>query len=225
MASRALVLALSGAAVASSPALAQAEEWIYQDDDIDARALAIVRFSGHVDLWVSTFERPPRACDAGSIGFSPRVPMRAVRALRTTQLFPPGTGTLGGFCSSSASDEIGIGAGVEVAFRIASPLYVTAGVDAVYTTPESPQLKNQAILSAPFGVLLTNYAWSLRPIAHAKIMPILYLTDDARDYTLGFDLGFAARILDWGDASFTVGYKTAETITSWQIELALHPLP
>jgi hypothetical protein len=206
-----LVLALTFARTA------RAEDWVYEGDDVESRAAALIRFSSRFDVWVATFDRPPRACETDEPPIRP-----PFRGLRAAQFFPPDEDP---FCPSSSSDEIAIGTGIEIAFRVLEVIYLTAGIDLLYTEPDSSRLKNQIIIPVPFGVLLTFYEWSVRPIVHARITPVLYLTDDARDYTLGGELGAAFRVMDFGDLSLTLGYETAETMNGVQIAIALHPLP
>jgi hypothetical protein len=189
---------------------ARAEYWSYEEDDVETRASALLRFSSRADLWFSTYSRPVRACDPSQFGIFGT---------------PPLNNGFAGLCNNAHSDETGIGTGIEAAFRVVRPIYVFAGIDLVYTFPNHRGLKNQIVIPAPFGILITFHEWTVRPIARATITPLVYLTDDARDYTLGGDLGFAWRVLDWGDLSFTLGYKTAATIKSWQLEVAIHPVP
>ncbi|MCK6547927.1 hypothetical protein L6R52_18895 [Myxococcota bacterium] len=203
------------ALVASAPSTARAEDWVWESDDADVRASANVRFSSRFDVWFATFDRPARACDPDA----------------TPVIAPPFAGgpigsreTTGG-CSGGLSDELGFGTGVTVAFRLFDPLYVTAGLDVVYTTPDDGRYKNQIVVPVPFGLLVTYHPWMFRPVLHLTITPMLYVTDDARDYTLGTDVGFAWRVLDWGDLSLTAGYRSATTVDLVQLEVALHPAP
>jgi hypothetical protein len=192
-----ITVVLASAALAASPA--RAGYWSYESEAVEERALARVRFSTHAELWAANFNRPMRACSAFD-GF----------------IVP---------CNASSSDEIGVGSGIEAAFRMVAPLYVTTGFDFVYTTPSRNGVKNQVVIAAPFSLLLTFYEWSVRPILRGTITPIVYLTDDARDYTLGGDAGFGWRVLDSCDLSITLGYKTASTVRSWQIEIGFHLVP
>jgi hypothetical protein len=199
------------------PRAALAEYWSWEADDVETRAGSLFRFSTRADLWVSTYNRPARACDPSAFNIAPALPSARMQV-------PPTTG-LGSLCNTAHSDETGIGTGIEASFRVIRPIHVFAGIDLVYTLPGRRGLKHQIVIPAPFGILFTFYEWTVRPIARATITPLVYLTDDARDYTLGGDLGFAWRVLDWGDLSFTVGYKTASTIKSIQLEIAVHPVP
>jgi hypothetical protein len=199
------------ACAVTAPSIARAEDWVHESDDVDDRASAQVRFASRFDVWIATFDRPARACDTSG---APRVAP------------PPGVGGFGApSCSGGYSDELGFGAGVTVAFRLFDPLYVTAGLDLVYTTPDDASYKNQIVVPVPLGLLVTYHPWMFRPVLHFTITPMLYVTDDARDYTLGTDLGFAWRVLDWGDLGFTIGYRSASTVDLVQLELALHPAP
>jgi len=208
-ASRSLAL-LSFVLLIGGARSANAGYWSFEDEDVESRAGSLLRFSSRADLWFSTYNRPPRACDPSQFGVFPTL---------------VGSRSFTSLCNTSHSEETGIGTGIEASFRVIRPIYVFAGIDLVYTLPNHRGLKNQIVIPAPFGVLITFYEWTVRPIGRATITPLIYLTDDARDYTLGGDLGFAWRVLDWGDLSFTLGYKTAATIKSWQLEVAIHPVP
>ncbi len=191
---------------------AEASSWIYQDAESNARESKLFRFSPRLNFWVANFDRPPRACRAGPVGF-PTLELRAEQL--PTQDF---------FCASQSSDELAFGSGLEFGFRALGPIYLTAGLDFVYTAPDSSAIKNQLVIALPFGVMFTWYEWRFRPIAHFEITPVLYVTDDSRDYTLGGNAGFAYRILDFGSISLTAGYMWADTMTAWQVQLGLHPI-
>lgn len=199
---------------------AEAKDWIWSEGTVEEEATALFRFQTRLNLWVSTYDRPSDACNPGFFDVPPEP--EPFRDFLRAQQFPTDPGFFG--CDASSSDEIGIGPGVEVSFRLIAPLYVTAGFDLLYTLPDSSLIKNQIVIAVPFGVLITFQEWTIRPIVHPKIIPVLYLTDDARDYSLGVDFGAAWRAGDWGDLSMTLGYFTANTISSWQLQLALHPL-
>lgn len=214
---RSCVAAVALAAIGSplAPAgIAQAGEWTYKSDKIEDRAKSPFRFSTKGDLWIARFNRPARACDLGRPPLAP--------GGRPSELLPGGASSL---CVTRDSSEVGFGTGIEVAFRLTQPLYLTAGIDILYTIAERKVLKNQVIVPATFGALVTFYEWSFRPIARFALTPMLYLTDDARDFMFGGEGGFAWRILDWGDLSFTVGYKKANSVKTWDIQLGLHPIP
>lgn len=198
----------------SAPAFAQPKSWYYErEEDVDSRAGRRVRFSPRFNFWISSFNRPPRACRS--------VPLGAPRAiaLRAEQLPVPGFA-----CNTEGSSELGFGSGLEFAFRTIGPVYLTAGADFVYTQPDGSFIKNQLVVSLPFGVLLTWYEWFLRPIAYFQVTPILYITDDSRDYTFGGGGGIAYRILDFGSLSLTTGYQFADSMTGWQVQIGVHPL-
>lgn len=206
-----LVVALTTSIAVCASRSARAGEWVYESEDADVRAGARLRFSSRFSFWIGTFHRPPRAC-----GF-------AIPGVAGTPGFYTAQAGLVG-CAAD-SDEVALGPGVEAAFRVAGPFYLTAGIDFLYSAPESSSIDSQLVIPVGFGALFTWYPWALRPIARAHITPILYLGDDARDYTVGIDGGFAGRILDWGDLSVMLGYQTAETVESWQIQIGLHPIP
>lgn len=204
---------------ASAPAGALAEDWVYEPEGSAARAASTLRFSTRFNVWISTFDRPERACDPDANDADVPVAIRT-RGLRPAQVAPPSLQ----FCPSAGSDELGVGAGVEVAFRVFGPLHLSAGADLIYTAPELDVLLEQLIIAVPFGLLVTPYDWDLRPIVRLTIMPVLYLTDDARDYTIGGDLGFAWSVLDLGDLSFTLGHHASDTVEGTELHVAFHPL-
>jgi hypothetical protein len=195
-----------------APALAQPKSWIWEDEDAGARDEdELFRFSPRLNFWKGNFDRPPRACKTV-------IPEAGRFALRSAQIdFPT-------FCPSEDSNEYAFGSGVEIAFRALWFIYLTAGIDFVYTAPEFSSIKNQLIIALPFGVMFTYYEWVIRPIAHFEITPVLYITDDSRDYTLGGNAGVAYRILDFGSISLTGGYLWAETMTAIQVQIGIHPI-
>lgn len=194
---------------------AAAEHWVWESGEAEDRALSRLRFATRANVWMAEFNRPARACRPPSFGFFPGV----AQELRSAQAIP------GAFCQSEGSAELGLGPGLELSFRVAGPVYLAAGVDLLYTTPASAALKHQVVLAVPMSVMLTWYPWALRPIAQATITPVLYLTDDARDYTLGGAAGLALRLMSFGDLSLTVGYHGSETVQSWTVQIGVHPLP
>ena len=208
--SRALLFLL---VLAPQIALAQPKSWIPESDEVSEREGKLFRFSPRLNFWKAKFDRPPRACKAadGPIFFN-RAGLRAQQ------------GGFSPFCPSEDSDELAFGSGVEIAFRALYFIYLTAGVDFVYTAPEFNTIKNQLILALPFGVMFTWYEWVVRPIAHFEITPMLYVTDDSRDYTLGGNGGIAYRILDFGSISLTAGYLWAETMSAVQVQIGVHPI-
>lgn len=205
------MLALIPLALAILPA--QSKSWIYESEDTSEQELKLFRFSPRLNLWIANFDRPPRACRLTS------VPTRGRRELRAQQFQQEDA-----FCPAENSDEIAIGSGVELGFRAIGPIYLTAGIDFVYTAPSSNAVKNQLVLALPFGVMLTWYEWTFRPILHFEVTPVLYVTDDSRDYTLGGNGGIAYRILSFGSISLTGGYLWAETMSAVQIQLGVHPI-
>jgi hypothetical protein len=195
-------------------AIAQPKSWIWESEDASEREAKLFRFSPRLNFWSGNFDRPPRACKTVAI---PRI--AEPRALRSTQIDFPDP-----FCPSEDSDELAFGSGVEIAFRTIPFIYLTAGIDFVYTAPEFDAVKNQLIIALPFGIMFTYYEWAFRPIAHFEITPVLYVTDDSRDYTLGGNGGVAYRILDFGSISVTAGYLWAETMTAIQVQIGVHPI-
>jgi hypothetical protein len=198
-----------------SVAAAQPETWTWEEDGdvtVEDRELAVVRFSPRFDVWVGTYNRPPRACRPSLVPIGP-----VLRGLRPAQ--SPDLG-----CFSDSSDEVAVGTGIEFEFRAVGPLYLTIGLDFLYTSPESAALKNQLMFSLPFGVMLTWYPWFLRPIAYFHIAPILQITDDARDFTVGGGGGIAYRILSFGSLSLVAGYHVSDTVKTSEIRLGIHPI-
>lgn len=220
-----LCAALVFAGTAAIARSARAEDWRWDGGTIEEKAASIVRFQTRFDVWVATYDRPDRACDTFDFGEGGDVPptlrgTKLQRGLRATQVeIPDYFG-----CNSSNSSEVGYGAGTEVSFRVISPLHFTVGIDLIYTDPSSELIKNQIVIAVPFGILLTSYEWTFRPILQPTLTPILYLTDDARDYTFGVDFGGAWRVADWADLSVVIGYKGSETVTTWNFQVALHPM-
>jgi hypothetical protein len=193
---RPLLVAL--ALLSAEPALAQPKSWIPESEEASERAGKLFRFSPRLNFWIGNFDRPPRAC-------------RTVGGFET-------------FCPAEDSDELAFGSGLEISFRTLLFIYITAGIDFVYTAPTSNALQNQLIVALPFGLTFTWYEWVFRPIARFEITPVLYITDDSRDYTLGGSGGVAYRILDFGSISLTAGYLWAETMSAVQVQLGLHPI-
>jgi len=207
----AVLLALMPAELAA----AQPKSWIWESEEASEREGKLFRFSPRLNFWAANFDRPPRACKTlipNVIPESGRFPLRAQQI------------GIDPFCPSEDSDEYAFGSGVELAFRAFLFIYLTAGIDFVYTAPQFNSIKNQLIIALPFGVMFTWYEWAFRPIAHFEITPMLYVTDDSRDYTLGGNGGVAYRILDFGSISLTAGYVWAETMTAVQVQLGLHPI-
>ncbi|MBK6687101.1 MAG: hypothetical protein IPG45_21715 [Deltaproteobacteria bacterium] len=200
---------------------AQAEKyWTWDTGQLDDQADRPFRFSARTGLWFATFDRPERACDLTSalpgFGILELKSGAALRPAQDDQVFSA--------CNANNSDEVGVTTGAEATFRILGPLHFSAGLDVVYTAPESFGIKNQLIFAVPFALTFTWYPWAFRPYAQLKITPIIYITDDNRDYTLGAGGGAAYRLGHFGDLSFGVGYHTAETASIWMLELQLHPI-
>ncbi len=196
---------------------AQAEFWSWAPSDASERGhQARWRFSGHMQVWVGTYDRPSSACKAPESPFVGEPLRLSKQALRPAQF--------DFFCNHDASDEVGLGFGGEVAFKAVAPLYLTAGLDWVYTSPDSSYVRKQVVVGVPFGLLLTWYRWTFRPFLHAQITPVLYLTDGTRDYTMGLSGGFALRLVDFGDLSLKVGYHGAETLQLWVVQIGIHPI-
>lgn len=192
---------------------ASADDWIFESGDPDDAAGRRVRFALNLNIWRATFNRPPSACrpTTGIEDF-------ATRGLRPAQ-FPPFA-----FCNNENASETAAGPGIDVQFRALGPLYFTVGLDVFYTEPDSFALTNQWVIAVPFGMRLTWPHWTLRPIAEALITPVLYVTDDGRDYTLGGRGGVAYRLGAFGDLSLLIGYQTAETLDNVSITLGLQPI-
>src|SRR5687767_3103432 len=125
-------------ALAPEIALAQPKSWIPESDDVEEREGKLFRFSPRLNFWYATFDRPPRACK-GAV--TPRGGPAEPRLLRAQQLFPDV------FCPSEDSSEIAFGSGVEIAFRALYFIYLTAGIDFLYTAPEFSTIKNQLVLA------------------------------------------------------------------------------
>ena len=207
------------AAVASLwPAAAQAGDWVYQRPEARERAFQRWRWSASTGIWVGTYDRPQRACDPSRVFGGESVRIAGLRqGLRVAQV--PGFG-----CPFDRSDEVGLSAGADVAFRVASPLYATMGLDLVYTEPDSQLLQNQVMVAMPFGILVTWYEWVVRPILHLTLTPMVFITDGNRDFTAGGDLGLGYRILDFGDVALTVGRHWSTTVDHWTVRVAVHPM-
>lgn len=186
--------------LACLPSSAIAKDWVFKTGSVEERTLRRVRYNARASLWVANYDRPSRACVPSAPGF-PSL-----------------------FCPSDNSDEVGMGLGFEVQFRTWGPIYVTTGMDFVFSDPSSQALKKQFIIAAPFGVLVTWYDWVVRPILHATITPVLLITDDLRDFTLGGNGGIAVRLGNFGSLSLTAGYQWSEPVKPVQIQLAVHPL-
>jgi hypothetical protein len=180
---------------------AQPESWIWESAEASERESKVFRFSPRLNFWKANFDRPPRACRADILFQFPQA-----------------------FCNPESSDELGFGSGVEFSFRTWGPFYVTAGIDFLYTAPSTSSIKNQLVFALPFGLTITWYEWAFRPIAHFDITPVLYVTDDSRDFTVGGSGGVAYRILDFGSISLTGGYLWAETMTAVQVQIGVHPI-
>jgi hypothetical protein len=193
---------------------AQPKSWIWESEEASEQESKLFRFSPRLNFWVANFDRPPRACRTTNVG----LPEERF-ALRAEQFQFPDA-----FCPSEDSDEFAFGSGLEISFRTWGPFYITAGIDFVYTAPQSSSIKNQLVLALPFGLTITWYEWAFRPIASFAITPVLYVTDDSRDFTVGGNGGVAYRILDFGSISLTAGYLWAETMTAVQVQLGLHPI-
>ena len=204
------------------PATAQAGWWIHDGSDDGEPATERVRFTSQVSFWTGTFDRPSRACEPFGFGIPvPTVPPVFANALRAEQLGP-----LTSPCPSDNSFEIGVGASVGVTFRVFGPVHLSTGLQLVYTFPNFDyMLKNQVIVLIEFSVLITWPEWNFRPILSAEVTPLLYLSDDARDYALGGTAGFAWRIagVDWGDLTFTVSHHRADSLIGWQVRAGLSP--
>ena len=209
------MLAVLLALMPAELAVSQPKSWIWESEEASEREGKLFRFSPRLNFWVGNFDRPPRACKS--------VVPEGVEGFRSLELRDQQVG-FDPFCPSDDSDELAFGSGVELAFRAFLFIYLTAGIDFVYTSPSFNSIKNQLIVALPFGVMFTWYEWVFRPIAHFEITPVLYVTDDSRDYTLGGNGGVAYRILDFGSISLTAGYLWAETMTAVQVQLGVHPI-
>lgn len=87
-----------------------------------------------------------------------------------------------------------MGGGVEARIHMTGPAFATVALALVRTFPE-PALNAQVVVPLSLGVLVTWPSWPVRPLFGASATPILYVTDDARDYTLGVRVGFEASVL------------------------------
>lgn len=201
----------------TTPAAAE-EYWSYETGDADDAAGARVRFALNVNIWSSTYDRPSSACQPV---FGPEIQFD--QALRRQPLRVAQQPSFS-FCNHESSGEVGAGPGIGVQFRAFGPLYLTASFDLFYTEPSDFAVKNQWVVAVPFGIRLTWPHWFVRPIAEALITPVLYLTDDARDYTLGGRGGLAVRVGSAGDLSLLVGYQTAETLSNVSVTLGFQPI-
>jgi hypothetical protein len=209
-----LLLLVLAAVMVERPA--RADWWSYQADDRESQATAAIRFSGHMSIWAANFNRPSRACSVG-FGIGGLSMQGRLRSnLRAEQ------GFLG--CNSANSSETAIGTGPGVMFRVVEPIHLTADLEIAYTFPARDyELKNQIIIPLAIGLVITWPSWPVRPILSAKVTPLLYITDDSRDYALGGELGAAFRLPAWGDLAFTVGYHEANTMHAWMVLLAIYP--
>jgi len=207
---RALALALM---LLAAPV--EAGWWSHDDGDASTTPrVPSLRFTPQLGVWIATYGRPSRACRTDAF-FGPGV---FIAELRAAAHLTPTT------CASAGSDEIGIGAGGELAFRAWGPLHLTAALHLVYSFPERDfSLTRQLIVPLQLGALLTVPEWSFRPILAGKIAPLLYLSDDSRDFSYVAEGGFAARIDGVGDLSATLGYHTGETVRAFHISIGLTP--
>src|SRR5688572_4499835 len=133
----AVLLALMPAELAAS----QPKTWIWESDDVSEREGKLFRFSPRLNFWIGNFDRPPRACKTVLPGFDGFEGFET-RALRAQQI-----GGIDPFCPSDDSDELAFGTGVELAFRAFLFVYLTAGIDFVYTSPSFSSIKNQLIVA------------------------------------------------------------------------------
>lgn len=200
------------ALIVGLPGAARAGSWTYTEPGSASRAEARWHYSARAGVWIGTYDRPQRACDPNRL-------IQDVGGGGVIAQFPP----FGGFCPHDASDEVAVTAGIDVAFRLFAPLYVTVGLDLAYTDPSAQILRNQVIAALPMSVLITWYDWLVRPILQAQIIPMVFLTDVNRDFTMGFSGGLAVRLGGAGDLAFTVGRGWSESLDFWQAQLAFHP--
>lgn len=136
----------------------------------------------------------------------------------------PGGQCARGFCQDGFSSEWVAGLGLEVAFQLMGPFHVTAALDFLYSEPNSFGIQNQVIINVPVSILITFPEWIVRPIAQAQLTPILYVTDDSRDYTLGANGGAAVRIARLGSVFATFGYHVSETLKAFEFQVGLQPI-
>jgi hypothetical protein len=201
------LLAIAAAAVILAPASPAAAGW--WDYDRSAEDGPRLRFGPNVGFWIANFNRPSRACNFIFEGEDLPVAttqgrLRRAQSGRLAQDFG---------CFSSSSDEIAGSLGAAVVIHAWGPIHLGAGVDLIYTFPERDfALKNQLILALPLQVGLTPRGWPVRPFASFSLLPLLYLTDDARDYAIGFEAGFAARVPEIGELGLSGGYHQADTM-------------
>jgi hypothetical protein len=204
------------------PAAARAGDWVYTPPEADEQAFQRWRWAAATGVWIGTYTRPQRACrEVRATSFElearglARRPLRAAQAPFPFPFFD---------CPFEASEEVGISAAASVAYRTFAPVYLTLGLELVYTQPSYSTLKNQVVVALPFGILVTWYEWKIRPIAQLSITPMAFLPDGGRDFTLGGELGLAYRVLTLGDVALTVGHHWSDTVSPWTVRLALHPL-
>lgn len=220
------LIGIATATCVATPTLANAGWWVHDDGDLKtAPSETAIYFTPYIGVWAGNYERPSRACKPlFTTGFEfPEPVLVRSDSLRKKQVDDEPADFTG--CYTEDSDEIGISAGGELTFRVVGPLHFTAGVYFVYTFPNRDyELKNQVIIPLQFGVLLTWPEWSFRPIVAAEVTPLLYITDDSRDYALGGKGGFAWRVSGFGDILATVGHHRSETLIGWQVQIGLLPL-
>lgn len=198
-----------------TPAAASAGWWTYDNDGSESVIVPRVRFGSQVGLWSAEFDRPARACRDEFRQVIPRV------GGELQEDIDPGFFS----CANDNSTELGISAGAGVSFRLLGPLHLNAALEAIFTIPERDfALKNQLIVSLPIFLSLTFPKWVVRPILSGGLMPLLYLTDDSRDYAICSEVGLALRVGNWGDISFTASYLGAETAEGVAVRLAVSPL-
>ena len=175
---------------------AEARPWRYRSSPLDERFDQRFRFNGRLGVWIANFNRSTDAC----LAFEPS-----------------------GFCPTDSSDEIAVTASGEASYRIITPLHLTVGLVLAYSAPEMARFESQVVAGVPFGLTVTWHRWPVRPILRAQIMPVLFITDGNRDYTLGGGGGVAVRLGGFGDLSVTVGHHRSMSLKHTAIELGVHP--
>jgi hypothetical protein len=181
-----------------SCALRSSGWWVYDPAEREENPIPRLRFAPHVGFWAANFDRPTRACEEDRIAF------------------------IG--CANDDSDEIGVAAGASMLVRVFGPIHLSASIELVYTFPERDfVLKNQLIIPMPIAIGITFPNWPIRPILSGSIMPVLYVTDDARDYALGVEGGFAWRVLSLGELAIVGSYHSGDTLESFVMRVAIFP--
>ncbi|MBI4818196.1 MAG: hypothetical protein HY791_18175 [Deltaproteobacteria bacterium] len=122
-------------------------------------------------------------------------------------------------CSPDVSEELGIGAGFDVRIHTFGPLFVLFGLEVVRTIVD-PSLNPQFILPVELGAELTWPLWPVRPLFAVLLTPLLYLSDDARDFAVSVRVGLEATVSGFGRIGFSSTRHGAETFEGFQVSLS-----